>query len=290
MTAPKYHAPSRPPRVEAEATARAIALAELVGAPIYVVHVSCRDALDEIERGRGRGVEVLAETCSQYLYVTEEALDQPGFEGAKYVFTPPPRGRAEPPALWRALAAGALQLVSSDHAPYNFAGGKDRGKDDFTEIPNGGTGIEERLMLLYQGVHDGRISLSRFVDLVATTPAKLFGLYPEKGTIAVGGDADLVIWDPNAELTLGQATLHHAVDYTMYEGTPVRGAAETVLLRGEVIVRDRSMWAGRERGDSLRGGRFATFIGPERMQSDRGGRSTRGSSPPRCQRGIWTSV
>jgi dihydropyrimidinase len=238
-TDPKYHATSRPPRIEAEATARAIALAEIVGTSIYIVHVSCGEALEEVVRGRARGVDVLAETCPQYLYITEDVLDQPGFEGAKYVFTPPARQSHQPPALWEALAGHGLQIVSSDHAPFNFVGGKDRGRGDFTKIPNGGPGIEERAMLVFQGVHEGRLSLSRFVDLVSTTPAKIFGLYPQKGTIAIGSDADLAIWDPNVEMTLSAQTLHHRVDYTMYEGMRVRGVPQTVLLRGTVIVRDR---------------------------------------------------
>jgi dihydropyrimidinase len=238
-SAPKYHATSRPPRIEAEATARAIALAEVVGAPIYIVHVSCVEALEEVVRGRARGVDVLAETCPQYLYLTEDVLDQPGFEGAKYVFTPPARQAHQPPALWEALASHALRIVSSDHSPFNFVGGKDRGRGDFTKIPNGGPGIEERAMLVFQGVHDGRLSLSRFVDLVATTPAKIFGLYPKKGTITIGSDADLAIWDPDVEMTLSAQALHHRVDYTMYEGMRVRGVPQTVLLRGKVIVRDR---------------------------------------------------
>lgn len=238
-TEPKYHAVSRPPRVEAEATARAIALAELTGATLYVVHVSCTEALEEIKRGRERGVKVLAETCPQYLHLTEDVLDQPDFEGAKYVFTPPARGAHQPPAIWAALADGTLQAISSDHAPYNFRGDKDRGKDDFTLIPNGAPGIEERLMLAYQGVNDGRLSLSRFVELTATAPAKMFGLYPDKGTIAIGSDADLVVWNPDAELTLSKANTHSAVDYAMFEGKTVRGVPETVLLRGDVIVEGR---------------------------------------------------
>ena len=196
-TDPKYHATSRPPRVEAEATARAIALAEIVGAPIYIVHVSCAEALEEVVRGRARGVDVLAETCPQYLYLTEDVLDQSRVRGGEVRLYPAGRGsHTSPPALWDALAAHVLQIVSSDHAPFNFVGGKDRGRGDFTQIPNGGPGIEERAMLVFQGVHDGRLSLSRFVDLVATTPAKIFGLYPDKGTIAVGSDADIAIWDP----------------------------------------------------------------------------------------------
>jgi dihydropyrimidinase len=235
-TEPKYHATTRPNRVEAEATARAIAMAEIVGAPIYVVHLSCEEALEEVLRGRMRGVNVLAETCTQYLYITEEDLDRPNFEGAKYVFTPPPRQKHQRDVLWQALANGSLQAVSSDHAPWSFVGLKDRGRDDFSKIPNGGPGIEERVTMVYQGVNEGRLTLNRFVDLVATSPARMFGLYPHKGTIAIGSDADLLVWDPNAETTVTQSDLHHAVDYTLYEGQQVRGLPRTVTLRGQVIV------------------------------------------------------
>jgi dihydropyrimidinase len=238
-TEPQYHATSRPPRVEAEATARAVALAEVVGAPLYVVHLTCQEALDEVLRGRERGVNVQAETCTQYLYVTEDDLARPNFEGAKYVFTPPARQPWQREVLWQAIANGSLQAVTSDHAPWNFAGQKDLGRDDFTRIPNGGPGIEERLTMVYQGVNDGRFSLNRFVDLVATGPARMFGMHPRKGTITVGSDADLVVWDPNAELTLTQSALHHAVDYTMYEGRTVRGLPRTVASRGRVLVENR---------------------------------------------------
>jgi dihydropyrimidinase len=237
---PKYHATSRPPRVEAEATGRAIALAETLGAPLYVVHVSCHEALEEIERARARGVQVLAETCTQYLYFDESDLDRPNFEGAKWVFTPPLRAPHQREILWRALANGSLQAVTSDQCSFNFRGQKELGRDDFTRIPNGGPGIEERLTMVYQGVVAGRISLSRFVELVSTGPARMFGLYPRKGTIGVGSDADLVVWDPNAELTITNAALHHAVDYTLYEGKRVRGLPETVTLRGQVVVEGRS--------------------------------------------------
>ena len=244
QTEPRFHAASRPPRTEAEATARAIALAEVIGAPIFIVHVSCAEALDEIARGRARGVTVLAETCPQYLYLTADDLARPGFEGAKYVFTPPPRTSDQQAALWSALRQGALQAVTSDHSPFNYVGGKDRGKDDFTLIPNGAPGVEERLMLLLQGVWAGTLSLNRFVELTATGPARIFGLGPAKGTIAVGGDADLSIWNPNAELTLTKAALRQNVDYTMYEGRTVRGVPETVLLRGQVIVEGREFVGG----------------------------------------------
>jgi dihydropyrimidinase len=237
--APKYHAPSRPPRVEAEATARAITLAETVGAPIYFVHMSCAEAIEELERGRARGVEAYGETCAHYLYFSEEDLDRPGFEGAKYVYTPPARPRHHRSVLWRALATGNLQAVSSDHCAFNFHGQKDLGRDDFTKIPNGAPGVEERLTAVYQGVHQGRITVNQFVDLVATQPAKLFGLYPKKGTIAVGSDADLVVWDPDVEFTLTAAEMHHQVDYTLYEGMAMRGAPQFVTLRGDVIVENR---------------------------------------------------
>jgi dihydropyrimidinase len=238
-TDPKYHATTRPPRVEAEATARAIAMAEIVDAPLYVVHLSCQEALDEVLRGRMRGVRVQAETCTQYLYVTEEDLDRPNFEGAKAVFTPPPRQKHQREVLWNALANGSLQAVSSDHAAWSFEKQKSRGRDDFSQIPNGGPGIEERLMMVYQGVNDGRLTLNRFVDLVATSPARMFGLAPRKGTLAVGSDADFVVWDPNAEMTVTQSGLHHAVDYTLYEGRQIRGLPRTVGLRGQVIVENR---------------------------------------------------
>jgi dihydropyrimidinase len=235
-TEPKYHAVSRPPRVEAEATARAIAMAELVDAPIYIVHVSCEEALEEIARGRARNVAVLAETCTQYLFIDEDDLDRPNFEGAKYVFTPPARPKHNQKRLWKALADHSLQIVSSDHSAWRFADQKSRGRGDFTKIPNGGPGIEERMTMVYQGVHQGRMTPSRFVEVTATAPAKIFGLYPRKGTIAIGSDADLVVWDPRVERTITQANLHHRIDYTLYEGMRVVGGPKTVLLRGEVVA------------------------------------------------------
>jgi dihydropyrimidinase len=236
---PKYHATSRPPRVEAEATARAGALAEVIGAPIYVVHVSCVEAVEEITRARARGVDIMGETCTHYLYFTEDDLDRPDFEGAKWVYTPPARGQHQPALMWRAIANGNLAVVASDHCPFNFRGQKTLGQDNFTKIPNGAPGIEERLVFTYQGVNDGRLTINRFVDLVSTTPAKTFGLYPDKGTIAVGSDADLVIWNPDAELRVTRPSLHSAVDYTLYEGKVARGLPETVTLRGQVIVENR---------------------------------------------------
>jgi dihydropyrimidinase len=235
---PKFHATSRPPRVEAEATARAIALAEIVGTSIYIVHLTCAESLEEVMNARRRGIEVLAETCTHYLYSTHHDLERLGFEGAKWVFTPPARTADDQEILWRALADHRLQAVSSDHAAWSYEKDKHLGRNDFTKIPNGAPGIEERLTMVYQGVNEGRISLSRFVDLTATTPARIFGLFPKKGTIAIGSDADLVIWDPHLEATISQGILHHGVDYTLYEGRRVVGRPRTVLLRGEVIVLD----------------------------------------------------
>jgi dihydropyrimidinase len=256
---PKYHAASRPPRIEAEATARAAALAEVVGAPVYFVHVSCTDAVEELQRARARGVRALGETCTHYLYFDESDLERPNFEGAKWVYTPPPRAKHMPARMWQAIASGQLHVVASDHCPFDFHGQKDLGRRDFRMIPNGAPGVEERLMFTYQGVNDGRLTLNRFVDLVSTSPARIFGLYPNKGTIAVGSDADLVIWHPDAEVTVSQPGLHHHVDYTLYEGKTIRGVPETVLLRGEVIVEGRSYVGKPGSGRFVARGQYAGF-------------------------------
>src|SRR6266852_1527257 len=196
-TAPKYHALTRPTTAEAEATSRAIALAEMAGSPVYIVHLSCNDALEKVREARDRGLPVYAETCPQYLYLSLENMDEPGFEGAKYVFTPPLREKWHQEKLWKGLTHDHLQVVSTDHCPFCCKEQKEMGIGDFTKIPNGGPGIEHRMSLVYSGgVAQGRFSVNRFVELVATAPAKLFGLYPRKGTIAIGSDADLVIFDP----------------------------------------------------------------------------------------------
>lgn len=238
-TAPKYHALSRPPLVEAEATARAIALAEIADAPIYIVHLTCGESLDALISGRRRGVDVTAETCTHYLFATKDDLAREGFEGAKWVFTPPARTKSDHSILWKALADGTIQSVSSDHASWTYGEHKQLGRDDFSKIPNGAPGIEERLIMTYQGVNEGRFSVSRFVEMVSTNPARLFGLYPQKGVIAVGSDADLIIWDPEAAATIRQADLHHASDYTLHEGRDVKGLPVLVMLRGEIIVEGR---------------------------------------------------
>jgi dihydropyrimidinase len=236
-TSPAWHAKTRPPITESEATNRAIQLAHLAGCRLYVVHVSCAAALAEVERARASGWDVRAETCTQYLFVDESALDAPGFEGAKFVFTPPPRTRDDQLSLWRALADGTLDAVSSDHCPFRLSDQKSIGRDDFSKIPNGAPTIEHRLhMLHHHGVGAGRITMPRLVDLFSTAPAKLFGLYPRKGTIAAGSDADMVIFDPNQPLTISAASHHSRVDYNVFEGMTVRGAPETVLRRGVPIV------------------------------------------------------
>jgi dihydropyrimidinase len=188
---------------------------------------------------------VYAETCPQYLFLSIDSLKRPGFEGAKYVLTPPLREQWNQEKLWDGLRRNDLQVVSTDHCPFHFSGQKERGKGDFTRIPNGGPGIENRLQLMYHhGVNEGRITVNRWVEVVSAAPAKLFGLYPKKGTIAVGSDADLVVWDPNKEEVISTRTHHMRVDYSMYEGFRVKGGPETVFSRGEIIV-DKGEWLGR---------------------------------------------
>jgi dihydropyrimidinase len=236
-TAPIYHALTRPATAEAEAVNRAIAMAEMAGAPVYIVHLSSEDALNKVREARDRGLPAFAETCPQYLLLSVEELERPNFEGAKYVFTPPLRPRSHQPKLWEGLKHDHLQVVSTDHCPFCFQEQKTLGKDDFTKIPNGGPGIENRLQLIYHhGVNSGRLSLNRFVELVSATPARIFGLYPRKGVLAEGSDADIVIWDPEAEHTICAATHHMRVDYSMFEGFQVKGNARTVLSRGEIVL------------------------------------------------------
>ncbi|MGH9677695.1 MAG: amidohydrolase family protein, partial [Candidatus Acidiferrum sp.] len=226
-----------PTSAEAEATSRAIALAEMAGAPVYIVHLSCNDALEKVREARDRGLPAYAETCPQYLYLSLENMEAPGFEGAKYVFTPPLREKWHQEKLWQGLAQDTLQVVSTDHCPFCFKEQKELGKDDFTKIPNGGPGIEHRLSLIYTGgVHGGRFSKNRFVELVSATPAKLFGLYPRKGTIAVGSDADLVIFNADEEQIISASTHHMRVDYSMFEGIHVKGIPKTVMSRGRVVI------------------------------------------------------
>jgi len=234
---PIWHARTRPMETEAEATNRAVQLSRVAGAPLYVVHVSCQPAVEPIALAREKGWDVWGETCTQYLFIDDSKLDQPGFEGAKYVYTPPPRPKDQQEHLWKALGSDVLSVVSTDHCPFKWPEQKGHAGQDFQMIPNGGPGIENRLHMLHHfGVREGRISLNRFVELTSTNVAKLFGLYPRKGTIAPGADADIVVWDPEKELTLSAATHHSNVNYNLFEGTTVKGAPDVVLVRGQVIV------------------------------------------------------
>jgi dihydropyrimidinase len=251
--APIYHALTRPVTAEAEAVNRAIALAEMAGSPVYIVHLSSEDALNKVREARDRGLPAFAETCPQYLLLSVEELERPNFEGAKYVFTPPLREKHHLPKLWDGLKHDHLQVVSTDHCPFCFEDQKALGRDDFTKIPNGGPGVENRLQLIHHyGVNSGQLTLNRFVELVSTMPAKLFGMYPRKGEIAVGSDADLVLWNPMAEYTISAATHHMRVDYSMFEGFKVMGNVDMVLSRGEVIVEDGRFTGRAGSGEFLR--------------------------------------
>ena len=236
-TGPKYHALTRPARAEAEATHRAIALAEMAGVPIYIVHLSAAEALEMVVEARDRGLPAYAETCPQYLFLSYSNYEEPGFEGAKYVMSPPLRAKGNEEGLWRGLAGNDLQAISTDHCPFCMKEQKELGRNDFSKIPNGAPGIETRMSLVFDGgVRARRISVNRWVELTSTSPAKIFGLFPKKGTLAPGSDADLVLFDPEKKVTLSAGTLHMKVDYSPYEGREVTGAPETVLSRGKVIV------------------------------------------------------
>ncbi len=254
--APKYHALTRPARAEAEATARALALAEIAKAPVYIVHLSAAEALDQVRVARDRGLAAYAETCPQYLFLSYKNYEEAGFEGSKYVMSPPLREAGNEEFLWKGLKNDVLQVVSTDHCSFCM-NQKELGKDDFSKIPNGAPGLETRLYLMYDGgVRAGRISLERMVDLTATKPAKMFGLYPKKGTIAVGGDADVVVWDPEKKFTITTKALHSKADYTPYEGRAVTGAPRCVLQRGQVIVKDNAFVGKKGAGRFLRRGTF----------------------------------
>jgi len=238
-TAPRYHPLTRPAAAEQEATARAITLAGVAEAPAYIVHLTCSGALEEVVDGRRRGVEVYAETCPQYLLLDESYYQGDDFNGAKYVISPPLRPRENQEALWYGLRTGVLDTVATDHCSFNFKGQKELGCKDFSKIPNGMPGVENRMGLLYTyGVVPGRISINRFVDLTSTRPAKLFGLFPRKGTIAVGSDADIVVWDPGVTSVITAKEQHQRVDYTPYEGFKQTGKAVQVFLRGRQVVLD----------------------------------------------------
>jgi dihydropyrimidinase len=244
-TDPINHALTRPSSMEGEAVHRVFKLSELARSPAYIVHLSSRDALDAVREARDRGLPAYAETCPQYLYLSQEDMARPGFEGAKFVCSPPLRPKDHQEDLWSGLRQGDLQLVATDHAPFNYKGQKDLGMANFAKIPNGLPSVEDRFTLIFQGVHDGRIGLNRFVDLVATAPAKMFGLYPRKGTIAPGSDADIVVFDPEHERVISAESHHMNVDYSAFEGRSVRGLPEVVMQRGSILVED-GKFHGRE--------------------------------------------
>ncbi len=251
-TGPGYHPQSRPPLVEGEGANRALALAALVDGPLYVAHATCRETLAAIAQARARGQRVVGETCPQYLALTSACFDLPGFEAARYVCTPPLRPAGHGDALWTALAQDELQIVSTDHCPWNYALEKQRGRESFALIPNGLPGVETRIPLLYGlGVAQERLSLERFVAVAAAEPARALGLYPRKGTIVVGGDADLAILDPSGSTTLRAEALHQRVDYTPYEGWTLPGRLVATVARGEVIVREGEFAGERGRGRLL---------------------------------------
>jgi dihydropyrimidinase len=239
-TDPIYHALTRPAQAEGEATGRAITLTELAGSQLYVVHVTCAKAARKIAKARSKGIDIWGETCPQYLVLDQSYLEKPNFEGAKYVWSPPLREKWNQDALWNALKTGELQTLGSDQCSFDFIGQKELGKGDFSKIPNGGPIIEDRVSILFsEGVKKGRITLNQFVDLTSTRAAKLFGLYPKKGTIAVGADADMVIFNPAEERVLSAETHHMAVDYNPFEGMKITGEPVSVLSRGEFVVREK---------------------------------------------------
>jgi dihydropyrimidinase len=263
-TAPIYHALTRPEVAEATGTERAIALAEMANVPVYIVHLSAARALDRVMEARDRGLPAYAETCPQYLFCSEDELrgkplgeGEGSFEGAKFVCTPPLRPKHHHDHLWRGLRNHDLQVVSTDHCPFCMKDQKELGRGDFSKIPNGMPGIETRLHLLYEGVREGKISLNRFVEITATAPAKIFGLYPQKGTLAVGADADVVVWDPEKRFDLSHQSLHMRADYAVFEGKTVIGAPSQVLARGELIVDDDKAVGRKGRGQFVRRSTFA---------------------------------
>jgi dihydropyrimidinase len=237
-TDPVQHGLTRPPELEAEATSRAITLARVTGSPLYIVHLSAAQALAAVAQARDTGQNVFAETCPQYLYLSLDDLARPDFEGAKYVASPPLRPAEHQASLWQGLRTNDLSVVSTDHCPFCFREQKELGRGDFAKIPNGIPGVEHRMDLLHQGVVAGEISLPRWVEISSTTPARMFGLYPRKGVIAAGSDADIVIYDPQARQTLSAATHHMNVDYSAYEGMELTGQVVTTLSRGRVIIGD----------------------------------------------------
>src|ERR671938_1209067 len=264
-TEPHWHALTRPPETEGEATNRAIQLARVAGCSLYVVHVSCKEAVEPIALAREKGWDVWGETCTQYFFVDYSYLERPAFEGAKYVYTPPPRAKQNQEVLWTAVKNDVLSVVSTDHCAFLWDGQKTLGKDDFSKIPNGAPGLENRLQMIHEfGVRAGRISLNRMVELLSTNPAKYFGLYPRKGTIAVGSDADIVVFDPERRGTISSETDHSKSDYNLYEGTEVTGSPEVVLLRGNVLVEGDELVAKPGVGQYIKRAKFGHELRPAR--------------------------
>src|SRR5881296_17901 len=262
-TEPKYHALTRPPETEGEATNRAIQLARVAGAPLYVVHVSCKESVEPIQLAREKGWDVWGETCTQYFFVDYSFLERSDFEGAKYVYTPPPRPQENQEHLWNAVRTDVLSVISTDHCAFSWSEQKALGRDDFSKIPNGAPGLENRLQMIHEfGVRGGRISLNRMVELLSTNPAKLFGLYPRKGTIAVGSDADIVVFDPEKKVTISAKTQHSKTDYNLYEGTEVTGTPEVVLLRGQILVEGDELVAEPGIGQFVRRAKFGEELKP----------------------------
>ena len=260
-TDPIYHALTRPPELEGEATGRAAKLTEMADSQLYVVHVTCEEAVEKITEARNKGVDIWGETCPQYLVLDQSYLEKPDFEGAKYVWSPPLREKKNQEVLWNALKTGQLQTIGSDQCSFDFKGQKDLGIDDFTKIPNGGPIIEDRMSILYsEGVHKGRISLNQFVDITSTRAAKLFGMFPKKGTIAVGSDADIVIFDPKAEREISADTHHMAVDYNAFEGMEVTGEPVSVLSRGEFVIRDKKFVGEAGKGQFLKRAKYNELL------------------------------
>jgi dihydropyrimidinase len=260
-TEPKYHALTRPPETEGEATNRAIQLSRVAGCRLYVVHVSCQEAVEPIAIAREKGWDVWGETCTQYFFIDYTYLEKPDFEGGKYVYTPPPRPKENQEVLWRAVQSDVLSVISTDHCAFLWDGQKTLGKDDFSKIPNGAPGLENRLHMIHEfGVRQGRITLNRMVELLSTNPAKYFGLYPRKGTIAVGSDADIVVFDPAKKITISAATHHSKSDYNLFEGTEVTGSPEVVLLRGKVIVENGELVGRPGDGHFVRRARFGEVL------------------------------
>jgi dihydropyrimidinase len=260
-TDPVYHALTRPPEAEGEATNRAIQLARLAGAPLYVVHVTCKQAVDPIALARDDGWNIWGETCTQYFFKSLDDIAEPNFEGAKYVYSPPVRDKSNWDVLWNAVRTDSLSVISTDHCAFLWDGQKTLGRDDFSKIPNGGPGLEDRLMMIHHfGVNEGRITLNRMVELLSTNAAKLFGMYPRKGTIAPGSDADIVIFDPEKQHMISAKTHHSRADYNLYEGTTVTGAPEIVLLRGNVLVENGELVASPGIGRFVKRARFGESL------------------------------